>query len=80
MSKKTYIAVASILRETPMGADVRELLVERFEHLFQQDNSRFSPALFHAACGGDANGHPGPVLAWPQVAAGLGRKAGVTCR
>lgn len=50
MSRKDYVEAARILRETPMTSETRDALVARFVTLFADDNPRFSPTRFRAAC------------------------------
>lgn len=50
MSRKDYIEAARILSETEIPAEVRSQLVARFVTMFADDNARFSPSKFRAAC------------------------------
>jgi hypothetical protein len=49
MSRKDYVEAARILRDTPMPATTRALLVARFVTMFADDNPRFSPSRFREA-------------------------------
>lgn len=49
MSRRDYIAIAEILRETPMESETRAQLVARFVTTFADDNARFSPSRFREA-------------------------------
>jgi hypothetical protein len=50
VSRKQYNEAAQILRETAMPAETRAQLVARFVTMFADDNARFSPSRFRAAC------------------------------
>ena len=50
MSRKDYNEAARILRETVMPAETRSQLVARLVTMFADDNARFSPSRFRAAC------------------------------
>lgn len=49
MSKKDYVAIAEILRETAMESETRAQLVARFVTVLADDNARFSPSRFRDA-------------------------------
>lgn len=49
MSRKDYVAIAEILRETLMENETRAQLVARFVTTLADDNPRFSPSRFRAA-------------------------------
>jgi hypothetical protein len=50
MSRKDYRGIAAILSETTMVAELRAELVARFVTFLADDNPRFSPTTFRAAC------------------------------
>jgi hypothetical protein len=50
MSRKDYVEAARIIRETAMSNETRAALVARFVTMFADDNARFSPSRFRAAC------------------------------
>jgi hypothetical protein len=50
VSRKDYVETARILRETPMKSETRSALVGRFVTMFANDNPRFLPSRFRAAC------------------------------
>ena len=50
MSRKDYVAIAEILRETPMTSETRAALVARFVTTLADDNPSFSPSRFREAC------------------------------
>jgi hypothetical protein len=54
MSRKDYVALAEILRETPMADETRAELVSRLVTMLADDNPRFSPSRFRAACSPDS--------------------------
>ena len=50
MTRKHYVAIAKILRVTPMEHETRTQLVARFVSVLADDNPRFSPTRFREAC------------------------------
>jgi hypothetical protein len=50
MSRRDYIAIAEILRDTRMESETRAQLVARFVVVLSDDNPRFSPSRFREAC------------------------------
>jgi hypothetical protein len=50
VSRKDYVAIAEILRETPIESEARAQLVARFVTTLADDNPRFSPSRFREAC------------------------------
>lgn len=56
MSRKDYVAIAEILRETPMESETRAQLVARFVTTLADDNARFSPSRFREAATPEVDG------------------------
>lgn len=54
MTRKHYVAIAAMLKDTQAAGDVetvRKVIAERLCALLQQDNARFDRERFLAACG-----------------------------
>ena len=50
MSRRDYIATAEIIRSLHVSPEQRAEIVTRFVTMFSDDNPRFSPSKFRAAC------------------------------
>jgi hypothetical protein len=50
VTRRSYNEIARIISETEMPEEVRDELVARLSTTFADDNPRFDPARFRAAC------------------------------
>lgn len=50
-SKRDYVAIADMVRNTPMPQDSRDELTDRMIVFFEQTNVHFDAVRFRDACG-----------------------------
>jgi hypothetical protein len=57
MTRKDYELIATVVRSVA-DKETRRLIAEAFARLLAQDNARFRPATFLAACGAQKEAQP----------------------